>query len=177
MPLRDTPYSYGLVSKLLHWTLALLILTNLVMGLFFGNMPKDLRFTLIMWHKSIGAAVLILMLARIIWRSAQGFPQLPEGIVLWQRRLARLVHVALYPILIAQPVTGWLLSSAAGHPVSVFGLFALPDLIGKNPLWAKAFDLAHDVLGYVILALLTAHITAAFYHHFIEGNKLIRRML
>jgi cytochrome b561 len=177
MTFKDTPFSYGLISKVVHWTVALLVLANLIGGLLMDYMPKDLRFTVIMWHKSFGAVVLVLMLFRFGWRAWQGFPQIPAAIVRWQRVLAHWVHVILYPLLIVQPITGWLLSSAAGHPVSVFGLFNLPDLVGRDKALQHACDLAHDWVGYTLAVLLTAHIGAALHHHFIEGNKLIRRML
>lgn len=173
----DTPYTYGTVSKVLHWAVAALVLVNLSMGLLFDNMSKDLRFTMIMWHKSFGALVLVLMLLRLGWRAGQGFPKLPPGIAAWQRWAAHLNYLMLYPILIAMPVTGWLMSSASGYPVYVLGLFALPDIWQKNKAWAKIFKETHSVLGYVILALVIAHILAALYHHFIQGDKLIRRML
>jgi len=173
----DTPYTYGTVSKVLHWVVAALVLTNLIMGLLFDEMPKDLRFTMIMWHKSFGALVLVLMLLRLGWRAGQGFPKLPPGIAVWQRWAAHLNYLMLYPLLIAMPLTGWLLSSASGYPVYVFGLFTLPNIWEKNKIWAKAFDLAHNTLGYIILVLVVAHILAALYHHFIQGDKLIRRML
>lgn len=177
LAMKDTPYHYGLVSRLLHWTLAILIIANLVTGLLLDDMPKDLRFQVISWHKSCGVVILALMLARFIWRSLEGFPKFPDIIPAWQKNLARIGHIAFYPLLIAQPITGWLLSSASGYPVNFFGLFLLPLIWNKDKTWAKTFDLAHDVLGYAILALLVIHILAALYHHFIQGDKIIRRML
>lgn len=175
--IKDSPYFYGLTSKLFHWILAALIITNLTIGLVMDGIAMPTKLTVIFWHKSIGATVLIFMVLRLAWRTTQGFPKMPEAIPAWQQQLARLGHLAFYPLLILLPLSGWLLSSAAGYPVSVFGLFTLPDLVSKNKDLRKIFETTHDVLGYMILVLVIGHVLAALYHHFVQKTKLIRRML
>lgn len=175
--MNDTPYGYGIVSKILHWLIAAVVIGNLIAGLLLDDMAMPGKMTVILWHKSVGVLVLALMLVRLGWRSNQGFPKFPDALPRWQQQLARFVHLAFYPVLILMPVVDWLLSSAAGYPVMFFGLFSLPAIWEKDKAWAEIFSGTHSALGYVIIAMLVAHIGAALYHHFIEKQKIIKRML
>lgn len=173
----DTPYGYGRISKILHWLVALFVIGNLIGGMMMDNLAPELRGMIMPVHKSIGAAILILMLFRSGWRLQQGFPKLPTGIPQRERELARLGHLAFYPLLIFMPLSGWLMSSAADRTTSFFGLFDLPRLIGPDSGLREFFGTAHSVLAWSLVALVAVHIAAALYHHYIQGHKLIRRML
>lgn len=173
----DTPYGYGNISKILHWLVALFVIGNLIGGMLLEDLPPEIRGMVMPVHKAIGISVLILMIARTFWRVQQGFPKLPEAIPARERKLARLGHLAFYPLLILMPISGWMLSSAAGYPVSFFGLFTLPLVIEKNPALRELFGAAHSAIGWALVVLVAVHIAAAFYHHYFQGHKLIRRML
>ncbi|HCM84003.1 MAG TPA: cytochrome b [Alphaproteobacteria bacterium] len=173
----DTPYSYGNVSKILHWLVALFVIGNLIGGLVMEDLPPELRGMIMPVHKSVGIAVLVLMFVRSGWRAFQGFPKLPHAIPARERQLARLGHLAFYPLLILMPLSGWMLSSAADRTTSFFGLFDLPRMIAPDLALREFFGAAHSVLAWGLVALVTVHIAAALYHHYIQGHKLIRRML
>jgi cytochrome b561 len=176
--IKDSPYHYGLLSRALHWTIAVLILANLALGLLFDYIQMPAKISAINIHKAIGVTVLVLMVLRLVWRSVQGFPREPDGLPKWQQVLARAVHLAFYPLLIALPLAGWLASSAAGYPVNFFGLFTLPLLpIEKDKALSHVFNQAHSVLAYITIALVAIHIGAALWHHFVEKQKIIRRIL
>jgi cytochrome b561 len=176
--IKDSPYHYGLISRALHWTIGILILANLALGLLFDKIPMPTKIAVINIHKATGVTVLVLMIARLLWRLAEGFPREPDGLPKWQQILARAVHLAFYPLLIALPLTGWLASSAAGYPVNFFGLFTLPLLpIEKSKDISHLFNEAHSLLAYITIGLLVLHIGAALWHHFVEKQKIIRRML
>lgn len=175
--MKDTPYHYGLISRVFHWGIGLLVLANLMVGLLMDDIPMPDKIQVIHFHKATGMVILALMALRLVWRVSQGFPKMVEALAPWQRNLARAAHIAFYPLLLAMPVSGWLMSSAAGYPVSVYGLFTLPALLDKNPELAKVFYEAHELLAYALMALLAAHIGAALYHHFVQKHKIIRRML
>jgi len=86
------------------------------------------------------------------------------------------VHFLLYVLMLAMPITGWMLSSAAGFPVSFFGLFILPDIFSPNENLRFLFAETHKWLGYGFIALIGVHAAAAFYHYFIYRDNILRRM-
>lgn len=174
--IKDTPFGYGTLSKILHWSIALLIIGNLAAGMLLEDMTPEMRGTVMPLHKSFGALILILMLARLGWRISQGFPTIPASIPDLEQRMARIVHMIFYPVLILMPFVGWMMSSAADRTTSFFGLFDLPRIIMPDPALREFFGAAHSALGWVILLLVLGHAGAAIYHHYWRRTKFIRRM-
>jgi cytochrome b561 len=175
--MRDTPYGYGLVSKVLHWVIGILLIGVWVVGSLMEDIPMPDKIQIIGIHKAMGAVILFLALLRALWRAVYKLPKMPAGIPPLQRLVARAVHVAFYPLCVLMPLSGWLMSNAAGYPVSVFGLFNLPTLTGKDEALKEFFGEMHEVFAWALLALTVMHVGAALHHHFIKGNKLIKRML
>jgi len=95
----------------------------------------------------------------------------------WQLAAARLNHWALYAILFAMPITGWLMSSASNIPVSWFGLVQLPDFVEPDRGLKETFEEVHESLAYVLYALAGLHVAAALKHQFVDKDGLIFRML
>ena len=178
MPLKNTTTEYGAITKTFHWTTAIIVLCLLPLGFFMGDMPmgaaKLQAFNL---HKSFGVTVLALVIARICWHIYSKRPGEVETIKPWESIGAKIIHYSLYVLLLAQPLTGWLLSSAAGRSVSFFGLFKLPDLVGADKAAAKIYAERHETIGYLILILVCLHIAAALKHHFIDKDRVLARML
>jgi cytochrome b561 len=172
---------YGAVALLLHWSMALLVIGLAALGLYMVTLP-DVGFdtkkvTLVLCHKELGLLAFVLLAVRLSWRVTQILPRLVEDLPDWQKVAARFVHLSLYGLLVALPVTGWLMSSAAGIPVSFFGLFVLPDLIPRDQdLFARYVDL-HRWLGYALVLLILAHAAAALRHHFVSEDDTLRKML
>jgi len=133
MPLKNTRDQWGSVSKSLHWLVVLLILLMAWIGLRMGDMPngpdKIASYAL---HKSVGISILALVLVRIGWRWYAGAPEGLPGTPRWQERIASLTHLALYALLLAMPLSGWILNSASGFPLQWFGLVNLPAIAGKD---------------------------------------------
>ena len=114
--LRNTDYSWGAPVKLLHWTVAVLVLSQICLGWAAKSWHlSPTKIDLFVWHKSIGMLILVLMLARVAWRSINVTPSLPSGMAPLERLAARLSHVLLY-ILLLMPLTGWIINSAANVP-------------------------------------------------------------
>lgn len=177
MQLQNTITRYGAVAKTFHWLLAVLIIGLLAVGLYMEGLPNSPdKFQLYGLHKSIGVIVLFLVAARLAWRIRSLIPPLPEAIQSWQRAAANASHQLLYICMVLMPVSGWGMSSAAGYPVSVFGLFALPPLVEKNEMLGGIFRQTHQFVAYGLIALLIVHASAAFYHHFIQKDDVFRRM-
>lgn len=180
-PWANTAQRYGRVAILLHWAMAVLLVVLLALGAYMVRLPDvgfdQVKITLILVHKAIGMLALALALLRWAWRLRSVLPALVAGLPMWQQVVARFVHLAFYALMFALPATGWLMSSAGGYPVSIFGLFDLPDLIGRDEwLFQRLIDL-HRWLAYALLLLLALHAAAALHHHGQLRDDTLRRML
>jgi cytochrome b561 len=114
---------------------------------------------------------------RLIWRLGNTLPRLVETLPDWQKVVARFVHLSLYGLMFALPVTGWLMSSAAGIPVSFLGLFVLPDLIPHDDHLFQMFIEIHKWLGYALITCLLGHVAAALGHHLVFKDETLKKML
>lgn len=176
MHIKNTENRYGLIAIGLHWIIAVLIIGMLWLGLYMTGLPISFnKLKFYGWHKEIGILILMLAAVRIIWREMNKTPRL--SLPLWEVLAARTVHWAFYGFMFAMPITGWLMSSAAGLPVSFFGLFVLPDLIAPDPLWMKKLGEIHEWLGYGLIATIILHTAAALKHHFINKDDILRRII
>ncbi|RUR11128.1 cytochrome b [Legionella sp. km772] len=126
-------------------------------------------------HKAFGILVLILAILRIIWRLSNKTPSL--NIPKLELIAARLAHLALYILMLAMPISGWLMSSAAGLAPSFFGLFTLPNLVAPNDELREWFAFVHEWLAYGLIAIISVHTLAALKHHFIDKDDILRRMI
>ncbi len=178
MPFKNTRAEWGSVSKLLHWLVVVLILVMAWIGLRMGDMPNgpDKIATYAM-HKSIGISILALVLLRLSWRLYAGAPAAVPGTPAWQERLASLTHWALYALLLAIPLSGWVLNSASGFPLQWFGLFNLPAIVGRDHGLHELAEEVHEWLFWAMVALAVAHAAAAFYHHLFQRDATLARML
>jgi len=178
MIIKNSREKYGSIAKLFHWLMAIIILTMIPLGLYMQPLPiSSEKLKLYGWHKQWGVTVFILVLCRLGWRSVNVIPPMPAHLATWQKWAAHSVHFALYAFMIFMPLTGWMMSSAADLPVSFFGLFVLPDLVGPNETLRVFFATTHKWLAYGLILALVAHIGAALQHHFIYKDSILRRML
>lgn len=176
MRIKNDHLHYGALTISLHWLIALLIIGMLSLGLYMVDLPIGVqKIKFYGWHKAFGTLVLALGIIRLLWRINNITPEL--NIPRWERLAARTMHWALYGFMLIMPITGWLMSSAAGFPVSFFGLFTLPDLIAPNEELRNFFGLAHEYLAYLLIAAIVIHIAAALKHHFIDKDDILRRMI
>ena len=179
--IKNTKQRYGVVAIFFHWFMAILIIGLVILGLYMVELP-DVGFNiqkimLIVLHKELGMVVLALVLMRLIWRLCNVVPRLPSQIPSWQKLAARSVHLAFYGFMIAMPVSGWLMSSAAGIPVTFLGLFVLPDLVSPNIYRMELFIEIHNWLGYGLIATIVIHVSAGLMHHFIYKDDTLRKIL
>ncbi|VVC75638.1 hypothetical protein AQUSIP_09280 [Aquicella siphonis] len=175
---RNSQYEYGSVAIFLHWVMALLIIILLILGLYMTGLPVSLRkLRFYGWHKELGVLVLGLVIVRVAWRLGNVTPLLQPYLPVWEAVAARCTHWAFYLLMGALPVTGWIMSSAAGLPVSFFGWFVLPDWVAPNEELRVYFREIHEYLAYTLIALICLHVAAALKHHFINKDDILRRML
>ena len=161
----------------LHWAIALLIFIAFPLGLYMHDLHlSPLKLKLYSWHKWIGITVFLLVVLRVLWRTTHRPPALPD-IAQWQRIASHITHMLLYALMIAVPLSGWLMSSAKGFQTVWFGVLPIPDLIGKDRELGKQLATVHALLNYTMLVLVATHIAAALKHHFIDRDSVLRRML
>ena len=169
---------YTATAIALHWLAALLIFTTFPLGVYVHEMAlSPLKLQLVSYHKWLGVTIFLLTVIRLAWRGIHVPPPLPETIPLWQQRAAHALHLLLYVLLLAIPLSGWLMSSAKGFPVVYLGLVQLPDLVGKDKALGELLTEVHEMLNFGLLVLVALHIAAALKHHFIEHDATLRRML
>lgn len=175
---RNTSQSWGVIAKTLHWGVALLILAQFALGWTAVSWRlSPTKFDLFVWHKSIGITVLALVVLRLLWRAWNPPPGLPVDTAPWERRAAQLSHFLLYLLMLAMPLSGWVINSAANIPFKLFWLIPLPDLIGPDKSLAETAKLVHLILFWLLAAAVTLHAAAALRHHFGKRNDVLRRML
>lgn len=198
---------YGSVSQWLHWTTVALVIVLLVMGNAFDIETDEPGSALFFWHSSLGVLVFILAAARIGWVLFSRPPALPQSTSRLFRVLARSSHIALYALLFALPVSGWLDASSEGAAVPFFGIATVPAWQGAAPTPSNSaatarepkpsaaaagnmqqagadaeegeggFKELHELLGNVLLVLASLHVLAALKHHFVNHDDVLRRML
>jgi cytochrome b561 len=170
--------SYTRTAIALHWTLALLIIGNLVFGFTIVDLPlSPAKLRYFSWHKWIGVTVFLLAAARLAWRLGHAPPPLPASMRRWERSAAHAGHVALYALFLAAPLTGWLFSSAAGFQTVYLGIVPIPDVLSKNRELADTLKLVHHGVNYALAALVAVHVAAALKHHFVDRDDVLGRML
>jgi len=175
---RNSEMTYGIIAQAFHWLVAALVLTQLGLGVFAANLPIGLaRLQWLSRHKSLGLAILAVVLLRIAWRATNRPPPLPDSIPEWQRAAAVATHWLLYLVLVLAPLAGWLYSSAAGLSINWFGLIQVPDLIAQDPGLAEVFKQLHRALVALLALLIAGHAGAALRHAFWLHDGVAHRML
>ena len=178
MPLKNTRDQWGSISKSLHWLTLLLLVWMAWLGLTMGDLPNGPdKIATYALHKSIGITILVLVLVRIGWRWHAGAPDGVPGTPRWQERIASLTHLALYALLLAMPLSGWILNSASGFPLQWFGLVNLPAIAGKDHDLHELAEDIHEWLFWAMVSLVVLHAAAAFYHHLFQRDTTLIRML
>ncbi len=179
---RNSPTRWGTIARFLHWTIGILILMVFGVGLVMEDIPSGPdKFFVYAMHKSIGLLVLALILTRILWRLVDKAPAEVPGIPALQHLAAKGVHLGLYALMLAVPVTGWLVHSYSGYATRWFGQESLPILpVLTAPMEDREVrhDMGelHEAVAFILIALVAVHVGAALYHHFFLKNATLSRM-
>lgn len=149
----------------------------LALGLWMTGLPLGLaKLQAYNWHKWVGLAVLALAGARILWRRRHPPPALPAAVTGWQAKAAPIVHWTLLALLIALPISGWAMSSAAGISIVWFGILRLPDLVPGDRALFEALKTTHYGLSRLLIGVLILHVAAVLYHDLWRRDGVLRRM-
>lgn len=168
---------YDAVAVALHWITAVAVIGLLGIGLWMTALPFGrLKIETYAWHKWIGLCVLALTLGRLVWRRWHPSPALPSDIPPWQQRAASAVHATLLLLLLAMPVSGWLMNSAAGVSLYWFALVPVPDLVARDIDLFEALQLVHRILSRLLIAFVVLHVAAVLKHDLLDRRGILRRM-
>ena len=183
--MNDRIRRYHGIAICLHWVIAILILGMLVVGTYMVWLDESgpLRYSLTQWHKSFGIIALLLIAWRILWRLTHPPPTLPDHLQPWEKRAAGLTHVALYQLILAIPLSGWIMVSASPLALPTFLFDKIPwphlppfDKLPNKKDIALLFGDIHAIAGYLLMLLLVAHIGASLRHRFVLHDEVMARM-
>lgn len=180
--LKNTAEEYGSFTKALHWLMAALIAALVIVGLYMGELDREdpMRRELYGLHKSLGVLAMLLIIVRLAWLRSSPAPALPAVFTKNESRLVSTIKTVLYVLMLLMPISGYLMSVAGGRPVSFFGLFDLPSLMGKSEGMHEFFEGAHSIMGYLIIITVLVHIAGAVKHRVKDKNgesDILKRML
>jgi cytochrome b561 len=171
-----TSERFTAIQRLLHWVMAVAILSMLFIGVGFAStiMPKYLP--LLSTHKTLGIGILVLALVRLGVRLRYGVPPLPADLPPLISMAARLSHYALYALMIGMPLIGWGMLSAGAYPVVLYGNLHLPSILPQNDTLHTLLWNAHYYLAFVFYATILLHIAAALFHGLIRRDGVFESM-
>lgn len=179
MAMKNTQSRYGWVSVTLHWSMALAIFGMFGLGLWMDSLsyydPWYRQGPFI--HKSVGMILLALLVFRLLWRLTNTRPQDASTLKNWERVTAHATHWALYGLMLATMVAGYLISTADGRAISVFGWFDIPATLQGIENQEDIAGEIHEILAWAIIAVVAVHGLAALKHHFIDRDDTLRKML
>ncbi|MFZ2234819.1 MAG: cytochrome b [Dokdonella sp.] len=175
---KNTVDRYGSLSIAMHWLMLLLLAAVYACIELREFYPKgsDPREALKQWHFMLGLSVFALLWLRLALRLSGPTPQVQPPLSVWQHRFAKLIHLALYLFMAVMPLLGWLVLSAKGKVIPFFGL-ELPALIGTDEVFADSLKEIHETIGTVGYYLIGLHAAAALFHHYIQHDNVLLRML
>lgn len=184
------PERYTRTAIALHWLIAIAIVVNFALPYVWEALPRDQAGPIISLHKSLGITVIGLVLMRILWRLTHRPPAYPSRYAAWERGLSNLVHGALYLLMLAVPMAGYIIDSSGRRAtvdnatIELFGIIPFPRLgavVSLDPA-AKAdlhhlFEEVHELTAYALAALVLLHILGALKHQWIDREAELQRML
>jgi cytochrome b561 len=177
--IKNTKSNYGLISILLHWIMAVLIIGLFLSGVVMVELDYYSKWynAVPWWHKSIGMCVLVLLVIRLIWLFNNIHPAPLASYKLWEIRAAKITHVSFYLLLIIISVSGYLISTAKSAKIDMFGWFEIEAMINFSKYQADIAGEFHEVAAYIMTFLFFLHICATFKHHFLDKDMTLIRML
>ena len=169
---------YTATAIVVHWAMAAGIVGIFLFGRYMADLPvSPAKLKYYSWHKWAGVTLFALLAFRIVWRATHRPPELPVHMSRGERFVAHAGHAALYLLMIAVPLSGWLMSSAKGIQTVLFGVLPIPDLLAKNKELGQLLQTLHWGLNMLFAAVVVGHVAAALKHHFIDKDEVLTRIL
>jgi cytochrome b561 len=167
---------FALPARILHWTMAVLILAMLLIGIGMVSTTTELYSDLLAWHRPIGIAILLLALVRLAVRVTHRPPPLPADLPAIQVLAAKGSHYLLYLLMLGMPVVGWAMQSAGGYPVILWKGFTLFPILPHNVVVYGWLRLLHGVMAFGFFGIILAHLGAALFHGLIRRDGVMGSM-
>ena len=179
MQWKNSTTRFGLIAIALHWLVALTVFGLFGLGLWMTGLDYyDTWYKQGPWlHKSIGISLFFVVLFRLCWRAFTSPPVALSSHEAWETRVAHVVHLLLYLLLLAIMLSGYLISTADNRPIEVFGWFSIPATITAIPNQEDIAGWVHLILASSLIGLASLHATAALKHHFIDRDSTLKRIL
>ncbi len=176
MATTNPPTQFALRSRILHWLMAVMLLTMLFIGVTMvaslGNYHK-----LVAIHRPLGIMILILAVIRLINRMFTTLPPFPPTMSRQERWIATASEKLLYGLMLALPLVGWGMLSAGHYPIVMFGPLHLPPILPANPTVYAVLRKTHTILAYLLFVTFLAHLGAVLFHTLIVRDGLLKRMV
>ena len=166
---------YHLSQRIIHWLMALLIISLLLVGFIMHDLQNETRYAVYNLHKSFGILVLIFLFFRVAARLKYRAPAMSQKFKKWEVSLSKSMHFLFYILMFLMPLSGWLMSNAKGYGVKLFG-FNIPFIVGKNKFIG---DIAHDmhgIIAWILVAMIILHILAIIKHYLIDKENILTRI-
>jgi cytochrome b561 len=179
MKLRNSDSQFGVVAIVLHWIAALAVIGLFASGIYMRSLTyyDSLYQVLPFYHKSFGVVLMLVILFRLVWRFANPQPKPLSNHSAIEKKGAKVAHFALYLLMLAVMVAGYLISTAKGKPVDVFGLFELPATLYGLSGQGDIAGMVHEYLAYGLIGIAVLHALGALKHHFIDKDRTLMRMI
>jgi cytochrome b561 len=174
--MRHTPAHFSPLARLLHWSMALMIIAMLFIGAGMVASVSQRHAWLLDLHRPLGIAILLLAIVRVIVRVSSRTPALPGDLPAWQKLAATLSHYLLYALMLAMPLIGWAMVSAAGDPVMLTRSLRLPALMSADAATFAFLRQAHTYLAYLLFVTVINHLAAALFHAWIRRDEVMASM-
>ena len=169
-------HEFAALSRLLHWTMAVMVLTMLGIGVAMVASLAEYH-VLVSIHRPLGIAILILVVVRFVNRLLNRPPPFPAAVSRAERLAATASEYAMYGLMFVQPLVGWGMLSAARYPVVLFGPVHLPFILPHDAMLYAVLRKAHTVLAYLFLLAILGHVGAILWHTLIVRDGMLTRMV
>lgn len=166
---------FPLLMRILHWLLAVLLLSMLFIGARMVTSLADYH-RLVSLHRPLGVSILVLAVVRFVNRRLSTLPPFPVTMSQRERTIASLSEWLLYGLMIGLPLVGWAMLSAGSYPIVIYGSFHLPPILPANALLFAVLRRTHTGLAYLLFVAFLAHLSAVLFHTLIVRDGLLRRM-
>jgi len=179
LKIHNSPTRYGLVSRSLHWLLAIAIISLIPIGWYLTQLNNEsvAYWRLLEVHETLGLCVLILFLLKVVWRFISPNPATAPGLAQWERSLARVVHGFFFYAFVLLPVSGYIYIASGNDPIELYRLITLPALPSLTKSTSEFIHSIHSYTAYTCAALVLVHVAAALKHHFADRNTVLKRMM
>jgi cytochrome b561 len=178
MHFKNTKNRYGIISIVLHWLMAILIIGLFVLGKYMIDLDlyHPLYHKSLDWHKEFGIMMFLLLLIRILWRITNISPEPLDNYKKYEIISAKTTHFALYILLVIAAISGYFISTSAGAAIEFFGIIQIPAVMLLNETQIDIVARIHDVCVHLLLLLFVLHMAAALKHHFFNRDITLKRM-